>query len=65
MKKRIVIALFLFVLMLTSGCTNQKPKTETYIIPWTFGSYTGTPQQKGVDSFYELGEDLLYGCKSC
>ncbi len=62
-KGNILLAALMLVLLLVSGCGHKEAKTETYSIPWTYWSYTGTTKEAGVDSFNELGQDYCTSAK--
>ncbi len=44
--------------MLASGCANSKPKTETYIIPNSYWTYTSTTSEEAVETFYKYYTDV-------
>ncbi len=63
MKKIKMIAVLFSVLVLLSGCAKQAPKTETYIIPTSYWTYTSTTPEEAVETFYDLGEEYYTDVK--
>ncbi len=57
MKKSRIVAGLLLLIVLASGCANSKPKTETYVIPNSYWTYTSTTTEEAVETFHKLGDD--------